>query len=98
MPKNETMPVPAPEGPKIGALARFLGGNQIRDLVEIARALLAEGTADGEAARVLARLLDDLLDFRALVPGPVGVALEAADRPVLRALAGLILAAARRPR
>jgi len=52
---------------------------------------LAEAGWDKDAAiDLVAQLLDDALPLDAWVPGAAGVALEAIDGPVLRAVLGLL--------
>ena len=46
---------------------------------------LMESKTPTQAARILAKQLDALLDFHKIAPGPGGVALEAVDRAVFQA-------------
>jgi hypothetical protein len=55
------------------------------------RAMLAAGERPGKAADKIAKLLDQLVDFRELVPGAGGQALELADGPVIRLTVALVL-------
>lgn len=58
---------------------------------EAYQALITAGERPGRAADRVARLLDQLVDFRELVPGVKGEALEMADGPAIRLIVALVL-------
>lgn len=53
--------------------------------------LVAAGQHPREAASAVARLVDELADWRELFPGPAGAVLEAVDYAAARALVALAL-------
>lgn len=60
--------------------------------------LLTEARASGLDDDVLAEWLDTLVDWRRVVPGPAGEALEAVDGPALQRLAVVARSALKRIR
>ena len=60
------------------------------DVLETLDALAEAGWEKDAALDLVANLLDKALPLDALIPGPAGIALEAIDGPVLRAVLGLL--------
>ena len=60
------------------------------DVLETLDALAEAGWEKGAALDLVAGLLDKALPLNTLIPGPAGIALEAIDGPVLRAVLGLL--------
>ena len=60
------------------------------EVLETLDALAEAGWEKDAALDLVASLLDKALPLDALVPGPAGIALEAIDGPVLRAVLGLL--------
>ena len=56
---------------------------------ELLDGLASDGWDRDEALDYVAQMLDEALPLDALIPGPVGLALETIDGPVLRAALGL---------
>ena len=67
--------------------------DEIRALV---RALLKEGASPESVIDEVSALLDELVDFRALVGGLVGRTLEQVDRIVISAVVRLVVALVQR--
>ena len=68
-------------------------GGVVLPLGAIVRGLeraLQGGMGPEDAADLVADVIDASFDFTELVSGPVGVAIEAADRPIVRFVAGLL--------
>ena len=66
-------------------------GLTITDVLDIAAPLLEGGRTKKEAARQIANMLDDLVDFSELVKGIGGDILEAIDQPLFQAVVLAIL-------
>lgn len=62
-------------------VVKNLPWDEITDLYD---ALIHAGERPGAAAKQIAQTIDDLIDWRLVVKGPVGVALEAVDFEVIR--------------
>jgi hypothetical protein len=60
------------------------------DVLETLDALVEAGWEKDAALDLVASLLDKALPLDALIPGPAGIALEAVDGPLLRAVLGLL--------
>lgn len=60
-------------------------------MLDIADDLIEGGMTKKAAAKEISIILDETVDFMALVPGPAGVALETIDGPVIQGIVGLIL-------
>ena len=60
-------------------------GISVMDVMEVAGPLLESGKSDKQAAKEVAHIFDDLIDFRKAVKGPAGAIIEAIDRPLFEA-------------
>lgn len=60
-------------------------------MLDLADDLIDGGMTKKAAAKEISVVLDDTVDFMALIPGPAGVALETIDGPVIHAIVTLIL-------
>ena len=60
-------------------------------MLDLADELIEGGTSKKDAAKEISVLIDDTVDFMALVPGPFGVALETIDGPIIHAVVQLVL-------
>ena len=60
-------------------------------MLDMADDLISGGMSKKTAAKEIAEVLDETVDFMALIPGPAGVALETIDGPVLQAVVQLVL-------
>lgn len=65
-------------------------------LAKLADDLLSAGHTPAEVAEDIAAVLDAAIDFSALIPGAVGSILETVDGPIVKLVAGIIVAAARK--
>ncbi len=74
--------------------AKLLGALPRGKLAALADSLLSAGHTPAEVAEDIAEVIDAAVDFSALVPGVAGSILESVDGPILRAVAGIIVAAA----
>lgn len=54
------------------------------EITELYDALVHAGEHPGQAAKQIAQVIDDRIDWREVVKGPVGVVLEAVDFEVIR--------------
>lgn len=61
------------------------------ELTELIGTLLARGVDADAIPAMVGRFIDDLVDYRDLVRGPVGELLEAADGPIVVAATKMIL-------
>lgn len=63
------------------------------ELTALYEAAIKAGAKPAQAAKEIAQIIDEMVDFRELVKGPVGAALEAIDFEVIRSLIrlGLVL-------
>lgn len=77
-------------------LADVLKHVDIAAVGELAEALLEAGHSRDDIVHDVAGIVDQLLPFSVLVPGPAGLALEAIDGPVLLAIVRLVVVAAER--
>lgn len=87
------MPVTPPPAPRIRP-SKLLGVIPRGQLARLADDLLSAGHSPAEVAIDIADVIDEAVDFASLVPGAVGSILESVDGPILRAVAGIIVAAA----
>ncbi len=69
---------------------------ELEDVERIAVALMASGANRKELASGIEAVLEDVIDWTVLLPGPAGLLLERAEDPALRMLAGLIAKSLRR--
>ena len=60
-------------------------------MLDLADNLIEGGMSKKDAAKEISVVIDDTVDFMALVPGPVGVALETIDGPIIHAVVQLVL-------
>lgn len=79
-------------------IAEILDAVPLADLQASADALAEAGAGPVELRRAIAGLLDALVPFEVIVPGPAGELAEAVDRLVFAALVGPIIKAAQRPK
>lgn len=54
-------------------------------------AMVDAGERPAAAAKAVALLVDDLVDWSGVVKGPAGVVLEAVDRPLVRLAVSIVL-------
>lgn len=73
------------------AQKEILAKLDVPHLVAAARQLLAEGKTDEQAILEIIRIIDAIVPWNILVPGPVGMVLEVVDGPIARAVAIHIL-------
>lgn len=71
---------------------RILRSFPIDEVTVLVDELLDDGNDKDEVIDAVVEFLDELLKFGLWLPGPVGVAIETIDGPVLRAAIGLIVA------
>tara|TARA_Y100000593_G_scaffold76508_1_gene141422 strand:+ start:62 stop:400 length:339 start_codon:yes stop_codon:yes gene_type:complete len=60
-------------------------------MLDLADDLIEGGMSKKAAAKQISEVLDETVDFMALIPGPAGIALETIDGPVIHAVVQLVL-------
>lgn len=80
-----------PQPKKLSKVAMVVEGLDWRTLREAFLVLVAEGQTEKEAARNIARIVDELLPLDQIVKGALGVSLEAVDGPLLRVAITVVL-------
>lgn len=64
----------------------------VDEVVDLVDDLLDGGSTEDEAIEAVAVFLDRLIDAGVWIPGPVGIAIEAIDGPLIRAVISLVVA------
>lgn len=72
----------------VSAFVRKLPWKHLRDAYEHLR---TGGMSSEDAAAAVAALVDELMDWRTLVPGPAGATIERVDGPLVRVAVALLL-------
>ena len=66
------------------------------ELKDVAAGLLTNGASEEQVIASIVQVLDQLIDFQELIPGPVGAAVESLDGSIYSALAKIVVNAAKR--
>lgn len=80
------------------SVRRITSAVPVAEVRELAGILLERGHTVDEVVDQLAEVVDEAVDWTRVVKGPIGAVLEAVDRPVVRGVVRVIVAAVNRGR